>query len=273
LFVEDQISEGEIRQAFEADAGRRPGGPALELVSLAQTASDALDQLRALGDSPDGLPDAIVIDDYLPSHGAEAEPQALELMRSIAALVGDLPRPRWPRTVLWSTCEPNLVYAFCALGGMQYQDKRHVGGRQVPVAAIWRALAGRRWAPEPYPTEDKLSSSQIDALPYIAAGLGEDAIRLRLGLETRRPLQDFVRAVNSRPMTPKEGENVPANKVMAAHELARQGWVWVPYRYLVNDAWPARAWVLPVVIDPMTHGELLPAVGDVPREHAARMLA
>lgn len=270
--VEDQIEATAVETAFDADALSRPGGePRLELVGLAQNHSDAIEQLQALEASPDdGLPDAIVLDDYLPD-GDSASSRSLQIMTWLhEAAVGRNPPLTWaerPRTVLWSSCEPNFVYAFCALGGLWYQLKKDPGGQDVPVPAIWWALAGFRWRPEPYPVDTQLSQKMRDALPFLEHGWTQKKTALHLGLG-EKGLQGFTATVKKMPRAPGPmSSDYPANDAGAIRVLKQSGWVWVPYR--LQDQMPNRP-PLPLVIDPMLHWEDLPPREGVPDEYGKR---
>lgn len=276
LVVEDQIECRDIQDAFALDAESRGDGLKLELVRLAQTCGDAQDYLAALDDKP--LPDAIVIDDFLPD-GITTSAQALKLMSWLCeqAQRDDTPLAKRPRTVLWSTCGPNVVYAFCALGGLQYQDKRAPNGRQVPVEATWRALAGQRWRPEPYPDAKSLTTAMQQALPYIEHGMLNSEIEAQLGLGDRT-LKDFVSYVQRMGRTPKAqaghpfgtdqvSSKVPMRAAAAARCAQSNGWVWVPFPmlgYLPNSA------PFPPVIDPAQHEIDLQPVSSVPKAFERR---
>jgi DNA-binding NarL/FixJ family response regulator len=208
LVVEDQRSAQHFERAFAADrAGRPDGEPYLELAGLAQNFTDALQHLDA------ELPDAIVIDDYLPVRGG-TESRALKLMSELCerGVREDIALADRPRAVLWSTSEDDFVYTFCALGGLQYQNKKGARGEDVPVAAIWRALAGRRWAPHPYPAASMLPSAFRSALPWLAAGATNEEIAEQTGVSIAT-LRDFVTKVRAMPLTPPVGDpRTPQNR-------------------------------------------------------------
>ena len=268
LVIEDQISEEVVRKAFEGDAAKRPGGPRLELVGLAQNHTDAIDQLEAFGSGGAGLPDVIVIDDHLPDESSTSS-RTVQIMRWLLArcLELELPLHERPRTVLWSVCEPNLVYTFCAFGGLQYQDKQDPDGASPPVAAIWRALAGQRWRPDPFPDERDLSEAFRRALPYLDHGWSQDATARRLSISART-LAQFTSKAQKLALAPgRASDDFPTNTPSSLRVVKANGWVWVPYPLV--EQLPA-GMPLPSVIDPVAHRVDLPPRGEIPEEHRGR---
>jgi len=267
--IEDQIEEAAVAAAFEADAARWPDPEAhLELVGLAQNHTDAFDQLESLEASSDGLPDAIVLDDYLPDGDSTAS-RMIQIMRWLLsrARKAETPLESRPRAVLWSSCEPNIVYTFCALGGLQYQLKKDLRGQEIPVAAIWRALAGQRWRPQPFPNERDLTLDMREALPYLKHGWTQKRTALHLGLG-ERGLSGFVAKVKEMPRAPGPlSPDYPANDAGALRVLAESGWVWVPHR--LHDQMPA-GMPFPLVIDPAAHLEDLPPRPHIPEAYIHR---
>lgn len=267
--VEDQIEERVIRAAFASDASAREGGPRLELAGLAQHEGDAIDQLEALEASQGGWPDAILLDDYLPDGRGDTTPRAIALMRWLCrrSVERELALADRPRAVLWSTCPPNVVYAFCALGGLQYVDKRSLNGTAVPVAAIWRALAGMRWRPVPYPDERHLPRAMREAAPYLEHGWSLKRTAQELGLP-ERALNELTARVKEMPRAPGPmSPDFPAKAAGAIRVMQEHGWVWIPYR--LHAQLPA-GMPFPLVIDPAGHREDLPPAGPVPAAYRSR---
>jgi DNA-binding NarL/FixJ family response regulator len=254
LVVEDQRNRSVFDEAFAADRARRPDGEAyLELAGLAQTFTDAMQHLE------EELPDAIVIDDFLPVRGG-TESRALALMSELCerGVRDAIPLHKRPRPVLWSTCEDNFAYTFCALGGLQYQNKKGLRGEHVPVGAIWRALAGQRWAPRPYPEPSTLSPTFRDALPWLATGMqnGEIAAMLQASEAT---IRDFTRKVRAMPLTPPAYDpDTPQNRQQAIMWVRRHGWVWSDVEH--HHYFPTEA-PFDKVIDPTAFAKPLPPAG------------
>jgi hypothetical protein len=261
MVIEDQIAEEKVIEAFAADRAR--GGaddPYLELLgAIARNEDDAIEQLDSMPD----LPNAILLDDYLPESG-EAAGRAVDIMSWLCkrCITAEIPLADRPRTVLWTRGDPELAYTFCVLGGLQVRDKRHVDGEQVPVDAIWAALAGRRWQPEPFPTG--LDAERHRApLPWMEAGWTKKRIAQQLaslGID-EDTMETTVGSIRRMPHTPKAGDDYPSNSVMAIAAAERNGWVWVPLRW--HGHIPPGA-PLPLVIDPDAHRESLPAAGPLP---------
>jgi hypothetical protein len=178
----------------------------------------------------------------------------------------EIPWAERPRAVLWTRAEPQLAYAFCALGGLQVQDKRAIGGERIPVAAIWAALAGRRWQPDPYPSG--LAAERHRApLPWMEAGWQKKAIAQALAsLGVREDtMETTIEKIRQMPYTAKEGGDRPSTATMAVAAAKRNGWVWVPLHW--HDRIPAGA-PLPLVIDPDAHREDLEPAGPLPAHRA-----
>jgi len=274
MVVDDQIARDSVEAAFAADRQKRGDGksePWLELCTLARSESDAVQQLESFGEDQ---PDVIVFDDYLPYGDATAS-RALHLMSRLCrdAIRQEVPLADRPRVVLWSTCEDDVVYTFCVLGGLQYSDKRQAFGRvAVPVAGIWRALAGERWTPiVPCPDESlvgerwtRADESQLHedfrrALPYLADGWQHAAIEHELGLGERR-LRDFVKNVCKMPYTPS-AEGRPATATAALKWVRKHGWAWVPLE--LEDHVPDGA-PFGKVLEPAAHRMPLAPAGPLP---------
>lgn len=267
MVIDDQITEEAVRAAFAADSAiSNNGEPALAALShIARNADDAIEQLDAMG----VLPDAILLDDYLPE-GGDTSGKAIEIMSWLCrhCIAAELPLAERPRTVLWTRTDPELAYSFCALGGLQVVDKRAVGGDQVPVRAIWAALAGQRWQPDPFPSG--LDTERHRApLPWMEAGWQKKAISRALeslGV-TDDTMETTIERIRQMPRTPKDGPERPSTATMAVAAAKRNGWVWVPLRW--HDRIPKGA-PLPMVIDPDAHRESLPPLGPVPHRAEAR---
>lgn len=269
LVVEDQgLSEEGIRAALAADRSLDGDGePHLELDYVAGNRDDALQYLEL-----ERLPDAIVLDDYLPE-GTIAKSASVEVMSYLLERCQreEIPEAERPRAVLWTSGTPKLAYTFCVLGGLQYRDKRSIGGQQLPIDDVWAALAGLRWQPEPYP--DGLIESRRAALPWLEAGweIGEiekEPALARAGVtentlvKAREDIQKMPRSAGiHNPEFPRRW----GGRMFKA--LADNGWVWVPLDS--HDKIPASA-PLPLVIDPAVHREPLPPYGPLPARIASR---
>jgi hypothetical protein len=267
LLVEDQENPYVPSQVdpFASDRARgRPGEPYLELAAVARNYDDAIQALKLSSQ----LPDAIVLDDFL-LEGSSLQSRSIEIMVWLHEHCEGLEIPigERPRVVLWTSSDDgNLAYTFCVLGGMQFRDKkRHPSGAKVPVDAIWAALAGRRWCPEPYPV-GLASAARRGALPWLEAGwphatiLG-DAAAQREGIteDTMRGALEEIRGMPHTPQPPSP--DYPDNWAMAIAAAKRNGWVWVPLDRF--DQIPANP-VLPNVIDPALHRQGLPPYGPLP---------
>lgn len=267
MIVEDQrIIEQDVISAFATDREARAAGePYLELLGeIARNEDDAIDQLDAMYK----FPQAIVIDDYLPE-GGEAAGRALDIMAWLCrrCVEREIPLAERPRTVLWTTVDPELAYTFCVLGGLQVRDKRQVGGQQVPVDSIWAALAGERWQPSPLPTG--LDAERFRApLPWLEAGWPKAKIARQLASVgvTENTMETTLESIREMPHTPQAGDGYPSNTPMAIGCAKRNGWTWVPLAW--HERIPAGA-PLPLVIDPAVHREPLSPAGPLP-ERARR---
>jgi CheY-like chemotaxis protein len=268
MVVEDQVTEEAFLEAFAEDATLSlRGEPALvALKHVARNADDAIEQLDAMAQ----LPDAILLDDYLPE-GGETAGKAVEIMSWLCrrCIAAELPVAKRPRTVLWTRTDPELAYTFCALGGLQVVDKRAVGGDRVPVAAIWAALAGQRWQPEPYPSGIEREHHRAP-LPWMEAGWQKSAISNELASlgVTDDTMETTIARIRQMPHTPKNGPERPSTATMAVAAAKRNGWVWVPLRW--HDRIPKGA-PLPLVIDPDAHRESLVPLGPLPFRIVARL--
>jgi CheY-like chemotaxis protein len=269
LVVEDQglTAEG-IRAALAVDRSLdKEGEPYLELDYLASNRDDALQYLEL-----ERLPDAIILDDYLPE-GMIAQSSCLEVMSYLLQRCQkeEIPQEEWPRAVLWTSGTPKLAYTFCVLGGLQYRDKRSIGGQKLPIENVWAALAGQRWRPEPYP--DGLIESRRAALPWLEAGweIAEVVTEPSLASSgvTRETLNEARVDIQNMPRSPDlfspEFPRRWGGRMFRA--LEDNGWVWVPLDS--HDKIPAGA-PLPLVIDPAVHRESLPPYGPLPTRIAAR---
>jgi len=269
LVVEDQkvTSREEIEAALAADrALDQEGDPYLELDYLARTKDDALQYLEL----QESLPDAIVIDDYLPE-GTTTQSACLDIMAFVLERCrrDEIRLQDRPRAVLWTAADPALVYTFCVLGGMQFRDKRSTDGLLLPVDEVWTALAGRRWQPDPYPTG--LIESRRVALPWLEAGWQVEEVVNKApevpGLASHRVTQETLNlareSIQSMANTPdKFSPDHPlrwGGRMFSA--LRANGWVWVPLHFHARI--PAGA-PLPLVIDPDVHREPLPPYGPLP---------
>jgi hypothetical protein len=274
--VEDQISRESIEMTFERDAARPERvGARLELCAITDDYQDAIQQLTAFADSGDGLPEAVLLDNYVLDNN-QAVGRAFDVMKWIGrrCIEDQLPHDQWPRAVLWTSFDdPNDVYTFCVLGGVQFQEKRATDGLQAPVQAIWEALAGHRWRPCPYPADSDLTSSVFrNALPYFDYDLPNKQIANQIGC-SERTLKNFPNHVGTAPGAPGEkSPDYPYNTRAALRLLRRRGWVWVPYRHLGSvPPWAP----LPHTIDPDLYAQGLPPLPGVPaallkREDARR---
>jgi DNA-binding NarL/FixJ family response regulator len=267
LIVEDQdtyMSEDSTIELFRRDRGEDSNDPYLELAGRAENFGDAIQVLEEM--APE-LPDAIVIDDRLPE-GSTTQSRSVEIMRWLFDYCEgkEVPLADRPRAVLWTADDdPQLAYTFCVLGGMQFRAKAELDGAKLPVDAIWAALAGHRWCPEPYP-EGLSSSGQRAALPWLEAGwmqetiLGEPQLK-REGVSVNTLRYAFEK-IQAMPHTPQEpSPSYPDNWPMAVHAAKRNGWVWVPLDR--HDQIPSNA-PLPLVIDPKVHRQGLPPYGPLP---------
>ncbi|MGV1048736.1 MAG: hypothetical protein ACOYD4_09470 [Solirubrobacterales bacterium] len=267
--MEDQgLSEGEIREALAAD--RRLGEehePHLELHYLARNRDDAIQYLEL-----ERLPDAVVLDDYLPE-GTVAQSASLDVMAYLLkrCLGEEIPLAKRPRAVLWTSADMQLAYTFCVLGGLQFRDKRSVGGQALPVDNVWAALAGRRWRPDPYP--QGLIESRRAALPWLEAGweIGEVTTvptLVQAGV-TKDTLNEARIDIQSMPRTPDEFNDAFPRRWGGRmfQALRDNGWVWVPLAS--HGKIPAGA-PLPLVIDPDVHRESLEPYGPLPARVSSR---
>lgn len=263
--VEDQVSSETVKAAFDRDAARTElQGSRLELCGMTDDYEDAIQHLTALAESSEGLPEALLLDNYILDNN-RATGRAFDIMKWLGrrCLDEDVPPDRWPRAVLWTSFDnDNEVYTFCALGGVQFQEKRAAEGLQVPVRTIWAALAGRRWRPCPYPSPVDLPSPVYRAaLPYLDHDLPRQAIAAKIGC-TEKTLNNFTNYVGTRPGGPgRTSPDYPYNTRAAIRLLQKRGWVWVPYAHL--GAMP-RWSPLPHTIDPGLHAQDLPPIEGVP---------
>lgn len=261
MVIEDQVTEEAIGAAFSHDASLGGDGEPflVPLEHVARNAEDAIEQLEAMAE----LPDAILLDDYLPQ-GDISSGRAVELMSWLCrrCIAAELPAAEWPRAVLWTRADPQLAYTFCALGGLQVRDKRDVSGEKIPVDAVWNALAGLRWQPEPFPTGLETERHRAP-LPWMEAGWQKKAIGLELASMgvTDDTMETTIERIRQMPKTPKEGPGRPSTATMAVQAAKRNGWVWVPlhwHTYIPNRA------PLPLVVDPDAHRDPLPPAGPLP---------
>jgi DNA-binding NarL/FixJ family response regulator len=266
LIVEDQdeyLSEGSAAELLRKDRGENPDEPYLELAARARNFDDAIQVLEM----EESLPDAIVIDDRLPE-GSTTESRSIEIMRWLFDHCEEqgTPLAERPRTVLWTANDdPQLAYTFCVLGGMQFRAKAELDGAKLPIDAIWAALAGQRWCPEPYP-QGLRSSARRMVLPWLEAGWSYKTIvqqslpqREGVNLETFREVREDIRTMPHTPQPPSS--SYPDNAAMAVPAAKRNGWVWVPLDR--HDQIPSNA-PLPLVIDPAVHRQGLPPYGPLP---------
>ena len=258
LVVEDQRSAKALAATF--DRRKKDGAPSLEFAGLATSLTDAISYLEG---PPEEWPDAVVIDDYLTVKGG-TQSQALEFMRELCkgCIRHDVAPADRPRAVLWSTCTPNFVYTFCALGGMQYRFKKGPGGESFPFQEVWLALAGQRWRPSPYPVSSQLPVGLQRALPYLEAGWQNAAIQHELGDVTLDQLKGFVDDVRKMPLTPiKTQPGTPVNAIQALEYVRKHGWVWAKLEH--HQLLPNGAPFGPV-INPDAFREPLPPHGPLP---------
>ena len=266
LIVEDQ--DEYLLSPEESFAADRALGdsqePYLELAGLARNYDDAIQFLKL---SP-RLPDAIVIDDFLAA-GPALQSLSIEVMVWLLERCEreGIPVEERPRTVLWTASDDaSLAYTFCVVGGMQFRDKkRDPLGAKLPVDAIWAALAGHRWRPDPYPT-GLASTARRAALPWLEAGLPHSTILEAAALQRENVSEDTMRGaleeIRKMPRTPQPpSPGYPDNWAMAIQAAKRNGWVWVPLDR--HDQIPANA-PLPLVIDPELHRQGLPPYGPLP---------
>lgn len=264
LVVEDQrISAEEIEAALVADQAKGSRDePYLEFHYLARNRDDAIQYLEM----EDDLPDAIVLDDYLPE-GTTTQSASLDVMACLLERCqrDEIPLDGRPRAVLWTSADAQLVYTFCVLGGMQHCDKRSNGGLDLPVDELWAALAGRRWQPEPYP--GGLIESRRAALPWLEAGwelkeaaevpsLASAGVTLETLNEARTDISRMPHSVD--PFHPEHPRRWGGRMFSA---LRANGWVWAPLH--LHAKIPAGA-PLPLVIDPELHRKPLPPLGPLP---------
>ncbi|HEU5062503.1 MAG TPA: hypothetical protein VFT79_05035 [Solirubrobacterales bacterium] len=266
LIVEDQdayLGEDSAAELLHNDRGEDQDEPYLELAGRAENFDDAIQVLE----ERETLPDAIVIDDRLPE-GSTTESRSIEIMRWLFDHCEEesIALADRPRTVLWTANDdPQLAYTFCVLGGMQFRAKAGLDGAKLPVDAIWSALAGHRWCPEPYP-EGLSSPGRRAALPWLEAGWPLEKIfqqpmpkREEVTLDKLEAAKKEIRAM---PRTPQQPSlSYPDNWTMAVHAVKRNGWVWVPLGR--HDQIPSNA-PLPLVIDPAIHRQGLPPYGPLP---------
>jgi|GEM_PF-2217592 len=266
LIVEDQ-DEFLLSPADSFAADRAHGSteePYLELAGIARNYDDAIQFLKLSQE----LPDAIVIDDFL-TEGSTLQSRSIEIMTWLLERCerDQIPVEARPRAVLWtSSDDASLAYTFCVAGGMQFRDKkRDPAGAKVPVDAVWAALAGHRWCPEPYPT-GLASAARRAAIPWLEAGLPHAAILGLPELKKEGVTEDTMRGaleeIRKMPHTPEPpSPSYPDNWAMAIRAAKRNGWVWVPLDR--HDQIPANA-PLPLVIDPELHYRGLPPYGPLP---------
>jgi CheY-like chemotaxis protein len=268
MVIEDQVTDQAIRDAFTADRalGTTEEPYLVPLDFIARNADDGIEQLAAMAQ----LPDAILLDDFLPE-GGETFAKAVEIMSWLCrrCISREIPLAERPRIVLWTRSDPELAYTFCALGGLQVRDKRGLGGDHIPVDAIWAALAGLRWQPEPTPVGLEQERHRAP-LPWMEAGWQKRAIGQELakfGVDDNT-METTIDRIRDMPRTPKEGSGRPSTATMAVTAAKENGWVWVPLRW--HDRIPKGA-PLPLVIDPDAHRESLPAAGPLPRRVQTRL--
>lgn len=268
LVAEDQkiLDKEKVEHALAADrALGEEGEPYLSLDYLAKNKDDALQYVERT----ESLPDAIILDDYLPE-GTTTQSASIDIMACLLERCQreEIPEPKRPRTVLWTSADPQLVYTFCVLGGMQFRDKRSSNGLDLPLDAVWTALAGQRWQPEPYP--GGLIESRRAALPWLEAGWSIKEIVSEPSLVaagvTGNTLNKAREDIGEMPHTlgkfnPDHPERW-GGRMFAA--LRANGWVWVPLAQ--HDMIPPGA-SLPLVIDPDAHSVPLPDYGPLP-DHA-----
>jgi hypothetical protein len=267
LIVEDQedpyLNSAEEELAADRAKGEE-GEPYLELLGVARNYDDAIQFLKL---SPE-LPDAIVLDDYL-TEGSTLQSRSIQIMVWLfehCEREGIAPAER-PRAVLWTGNDDwSLAYTFCVVGGLQFRDrKRDVGGAKLPVDAIWAALAGHRWRPEPYPS-GLASAARRAALPWLEAGLPHKTILADPALEaehvTEETMREALNEIRKMPRTPQPpSPDYPDNWTMGIHAAKRNGWAWVPRDR--HEQIPGNA-PLPLVIDPELHRQGLPPYGPLP---------
>jgi hypothetical protein len=266
FLIEDQdetyLDSPEAAFAADRDLGS-PDEPYLELMGTARNFDDTIQFLKL---APE-LPDAIVIDDCLPE-GSTVQSRSIEIMTWLYQRCerDEIPLAERPRAVLWTgNDDPRLAYTFCVVGGMQFRDKRDLTGAQLPVDAIWAALAGHRWQPEPYPS-GLTSAARRAALPWLEAGWPHSKILEQPALKREGVSEDTMRGafeeIRKMPHTPQPPSNsYPDNWAMAIHAAKRNGWVWVPLDR--HEQIPAGV-SLPLVIDPKLHRQGLPPYGPLP---------
>lgn len=266
LFViDDQAAQDTIEQALRADRERGAAGePFLELAGIARSSDEAFERVIA-ADPPF---DVIVLDDYL-LEGDETAGKALDLMSDLCEhwIAEAVPLHRRPRCVLYTSTDPLIVYTFCALGGLQYQDRRAARGLEFPVGAVWRALAGERWMPpeERFPAE--LGEKARRILPWLAAGRTAAEITQATGAGTHatKDLKDKIRAAIDAASGGPTLEHPSIAEVVRF--LRRHGWAWVPLEY--HRLIPAGA-PLPLTLDPSVHAQPLDPAGPLPARATPR---
>jgi hypothetical protein len=205
-----------------------------------------------------------VVDDYL-AEGQAPQSRSIQIMVRLFERCEreEIPYAERPRAVLWtSTDDPSLAYTFCVVGGLQFRDKkRDIDGERLPVDAIWAALAGHRWCPDPYPS-GLTSPARRAALPWLEGGLPQKTIIGEPEMKAAKVSEDTIRGaleeIRSMPRTPPD---YPENWNMGISAAKRNGWVWVPRdrRKMIPRNAP-----LPLVIDPVIHAEDLPPYGPLP---------
>jgi hypothetical protein len=262
LIVEDQMERFKVSPEAAFAADRAKGDESEPYLELAEVASNYDTAIQYLKKAP-MLPDAIVVDDYL-AEGQAPQSRSIQIMVQLFERCEreGIPPAERPRAVLWtSTDDPNLAYTFCVVGGLQFRDKkRDIDGQRLPVDAIWAALAGHRWCPDPYPS-GLASPARRAALPWLEEGLPQKTIPAEPGLEVKvseDTIRGALKEIRDMPRTPPE---YPVNWNMGIRAAKRNGWVWVPrdrHNLIPNNA------PLPLVIDPAIHAKGLPPYGPLP---------
>jgi hypothetical protein len=268
LIVEDQpdVYLRSAEEEFAADRAKGgPDEPCLELVETAATYDEAIQFLK-LGQD---LPDVIVLDDYL-NIGTAPQSRAIEIMRWLFEHCESegIPQEQRPRAVLWSgDNDSNLTYTFCVLGGLQLADKkRDLDGAKVPIGAIWAALAGHRWRPDPYPSGFATAARRAP-LPWLEAGVPQQKItELPLSEIGEKVSMDTIKYglldIRKMPETPDPPDpGYPENWTMGIRAAKANGWVWVPldrHKQIPGNA------PLPLVIDPDLHEQDTEPYGPLP---------
>jgi len=267
LIVEDQKKPylGSPAEEFAADRAKGDKDePYLELAGIARNYDDVIQFLKL---SPE-LPDAIVLDDYLPD-GGTLRSRSIEIMVWLFERCEreEIPPAERPRAVLWTANDDaSLAYTFCVVGGLQFRDKkRDVEGARLPVDAIWAALAGRRWCPDPYPS-GLASAARRAALPWLEAGLPRQTILAKPEMKAEHVSEETMREalneIRTMPRTPQPpSPDYPDNWIMGINAAKKNGWVWVPLDR--HQQIPSNA-PLPLAIDPVLHRSGMPPYGPLP---------